>query len=45
MVAKKVGVRTIAEMVEDDETIEKLKEIGIDYAQGFGNSRPRRLQG
>lgn len=42
-VAKKLGVKTIAELVEDEETIAKLKEIGIDYAQGFGISRPRPL--
>ena len=42
-VAKKIGVRTIAELVENEETIAKLKEIGIDFAQGFGISRPRPL--
>lgn len=42
-VAQKLGVKTIAELVEDEETIAKLKEIGIDYAQGFGISRPRPL--
>jgi PAS domain S-box-containing protein len=42
-VASKIGVGTIAELVEDEETIAKLKEIGIDYAQGFGISRPRPL--
>ncbi|MBU0621958.1 MAG: EAL domain-containing protein [Gammaproteobacteria bacterium] len=41
--AMKIGVGTIAELVEDEETIAKLKEIGIDYAQGFGISRPRPL--
>ena len=44
-VAKKVGVKTIAEMVEDEETIAKLKAIGVDYVQGFGISRPRPLEG
>jgi PAS domain S-box-containing protein len=42
-VAKKIGVKTIAELVESEETIAKLKEIGIDFAQGFGISRPRPL--
>ena len=42
-VAKKIGVQTIAELVENEETIAKLKEIGIDFAQGFGISRPRPL--
>lgn len=42
-VAKAIGVKTIAEMVETDETIASLGEIGIDFAQGFGISRPRPL--
>jgi PAS domain S-box-containing protein len=42
-VAKMIGVKTIAEMVETDETIASLGEIGIDFAQGFGISRPRPL--
>jgi PAS domain S-box-containing protein len=42
-VAKKIGVKTIAEMVENEETIVNLREIGIDFAQGFGISRPRPL--
>jgi EAL domain-containing protein (putative c-di-GMP-specific phosphodiesterase class I) len=42
-VAKKIGVETIAEMVESAEIIAKLREIGIDFAQGFGISRPRPL--
>jgi len=39
-VCQKLGVRTIAEFVEDERTLEKLRELGIDYAQGFGISRP-----
>ena len=42
-VAKKIGVATIAELVESKETIEKLREIGIGFAQGFGIARPRPL--
>ncbi|MBI3222728.1 MAG: EAL domain-containing protein [Nitrosomonadales bacterium] len=42
-VAKKMGIKTIAELAESEETIAKLKEIGIDLAQGFGISRPRPL--
>ena len=42
-VAKKIGVKTVAELVESDEIVAKLCEIGIDFAQGFGVSRPRRL--
>ena len=39
-VCQKLGMRTIAEFVEDDKTLEKLREIGIDYAQGFGIALP-----
>lgn len=42
-VAKKIGVKTIAELVEGEDTIAKLKEVGIDFAQGFGISRPKLL--
>jgi PAS domain S-box-containing protein len=42
-VAKKIGVKTVAELVESDEIVAKLSEIGIDFAQGFGISRPSRL--
>lgn len=44
-VAKLIGVKTIAELVESEETVAKLKEVGIDYAQGFGISRPQPLAG
>ena len=43
-VAKKIGVKTVAELVESDELIAKLREVGIDFAQGFGISRPRSLK-
>lgn len=42
-VAKLIGVKTIAELVESEETIARLREVGIDFAQGFGISRPRPL--
>jgi PAS domain S-box-containing protein len=41
--AKKSGIKTVAEFVESDEVIAKLREIGIDFAQGFGISRPQPL--
>jgi EAL domain-containing protein (putative c-di-GMP-specific phosphodiesterase class I) len=44
-VARSIGVKTIAELVENEETIAKLREVGIDYAQGFGISRPQPLAG
>jgi diguanylate cyclase (GGDEF)-like protein/PAS domain S-box-containing protein len=42
-VAKLLGIQTIAEFVEDDETIKLLREIGVDYAQGYGIARPAPL--
>ncbi len=39
-VCDKLGVRTIAEFVEDEKTMLALQELGIDYAQGFGIDRP-----
>jgi diguanylate cyclase (GGDEF)-like protein/PAS domain S-box-containing protein len=41
-VANVLGKRTIAELVEDEETVTALREAGVDYAQGFhvGRSRP-----
>ena len=39
-VGKVIGKKTIAEFVESEEVLEKLREIGIDYAQGFGVGRP-----
>jgi Amt family ammonium transporter len=40
LVCKEVGIRTIAEFVESKETLSKLREIGVDYVQGFGIARP-----
>jgi EAL domain-containing protein (putative c-di-GMP-specific phosphodiesterase class I) len=39
-VAKVLKLQTIAEWVEDKATLDMLKSIGIDYAQGFHISRP-----
>jgi EAL domain-containing protein (putative c-di-GMP-specific phosphodiesterase class I) len=39
-VCRKIGTRTIAEFVENDETLEKVRALGTDYAQGFGIARP-----
>lgn len=40
---KVMGKTTIAEFVEDQETIEKLQAIGVDYAQGYAIARPQPL--
>ena len=39
-VARVLKLQTIAEWVEDEPTLQALKSIGIDYAQGFHLSKP-----
>ena len=36
-------IETIAEFVENQTILEKLQQIGIDYAQGYGIERPKPL--
>lgn len=35
-----LGIKTVAEAVEDQETLDILKNIGVDYAQGYFTGRP-----
>lgn len=35
-----MGLQTIAEFVENDAILEKLRELGVDYAQGYGVHKP-----
>ncbi|HET8949947.1 MAG TPA: EAL domain-containing protein [Solirubrobacteraceae bacterium] len=42
--ARAAGRRTIAELVPDQETLELLRELGVDLAQGFHVGRPRPLE-
>jgi diguanylate cyclase (GGDEF)-like protein len=39
-VAKVMGKSTIAEFVENDEILPALREIGVDYAQGYAIGKP-----
>ena len=39
-VARSLGMRTVAEYVETHEILEYLREIGIDYAQGYALHKP-----
>jgi diguanylate cyclase (GGDEF)-like protein/PAS domain S-box-containing protein len=39
-IAKGLGKRTIAEHVEDEQTVAALQRMGVDYAQGFHLGRP-----
>ena len=38
-----MGKRTIAEFVENHDILEKLRHIGVDFAQGYGIARSERL--
>ncbi|MBI5327340.1 MAG: GGDEF and EAL domain-containing protein [Deltaproteobacteria bacterium] len=38
--AKELGIKTIAEFVEDEEILRTIKETGIDYGQGYYIGRP-----
>jgi len=36
-----MGMKTICEYVENEEIVEILKEMGVDYAQGFHYAKPK----
>ncbi len=36
-----MDMKTIAEFVENDAIMEQLKELGVDYAQGYGIGKPK----
>ncbi|QSA95974.1 DUF1631 family protein [Methylococcus sp. EFPC2] len=38
-----LGMKTIAEYVESEAILEKLREIGVDYSQGYHTGQPRPL--
>jgi len=40
-IAHVMGKKTIAEFVENDEIIQRLKILGVDYAQGYGIDEPQ----
>jgi EAL domain-containing protein (putative c-di-GMP-specific phosphodiesterase class I) len=39
--ARDLGMRSIAEWVEDFETLRALDELGVDYVQGFAIAKPQ----
>lgn len=43
-VAKALGKKTVAEFVENAAIVEKLRELGVDYAQGYHCGRPAPIQ-
>jgi len=40
-VARGLGMETVAEYVGDDGTLDLLRELGVDHAQGFHVGAPR----
>lgn len=42
-IAHSLGLKTIAEYVENERILEILRTIGVDYAQGFGIHKPMPL--
>lgn len=42
-VGKAMGMQTIAEFVDSEDTLNQLREIGVDYAQGYWIAEPRPL--
>jgi EAL domain-containing protein (putative c-di-GMP-specific phosphodiesterase class I) len=39
-VASKLGIRTVAEFVENKEISDELKALGVNFAQGYYYDRP-----
>ncbi|WP_404789469.1 EAL domain-containing protein [Altericista sp. CCNU0014] len=42
-IGHEIGMQTIAEFVESDSILEKLRGFGVDYAQGYGIAQPTPL--
>jgi Amt family ammonium transporter len=39
--ARDLGIDTVAEYAETEQIIQRLRELGVDYAQGYGIEKPR----
>lgn len=39
--AQNIGIKTVAEFVETEAIKEKVRELGVDYAQGYAIDRPQ----
>lgn len=39
--AKEMGIKTIAEFIEDEQILQTIQELGIDYSQGYYFSAPK----
>jgi len=42
---RELGVRTAAEFAEDDATVDLLRDMGLDFAQGYAIARPLPMAG
>ena len=42
--AKGLGKKTIAEFVEDQETLDLIRQDGVDYAQGYHIGKPAPIE-
>jgi EAL domain-containing protein (putative c-di-GMP-specific phosphodiesterase class I) len=42
-IARELGKKTVAEFVEDEPTLAKLRTLGVDYAQGYHIGKPQPL--
>jgi EAL domain-containing protein (putative c-di-GMP-specific phosphodiesterase class I) len=42
-IAKAMGIKSIAKLVETDEVLKQLRQIGIDYGQGFALHVPESI--
>lgn len=43
-IGRALGIHTVAEFVDGERTLAALRELGVDYAQGFGVGAPRPLE-
>ena len=43
-IAHIAGLETIAEYVESEALLQRLRDMGVDYAQGWAIGRPQALQ-
>ncbi len=43
-VAHIMGIKTIAEYVENEQIVKKLRKLGVDYGQGYGIEQPKPIK-